>query len=396
MRGIISIPIILALVIYAPYLSMASSYGIGTSSISVSANSISLFQGHSATVNYTISLISGSTWGTTISANNSALLSKQGITLTFNPSYGDPTYTGNLKISASNNTAPGTYHIALYATGDDPTTTNTTLLLNIVSAPIQKNTTIHNTTTKVTTTIPSNVLSNLSNSKGPIPIFHLIAQKSIQVNSTKGANISLGSALRVVIKPGTYVFVSNSLLSTYNFSLIDFSASKSYVPSNASNYIAIGAYAFAVNGVISPNIQFVNQSKDPSPIISYVMANNSTTSWTLLGGVFNGSAYINGTYKFPNVWSHPNNTVMVNTQFSRPVMWVFLSKISQIIIAPTTSVSASTTTINTVSNGYSVSNATNTTNTTTPSAQFGSWALYVLVILIILIAFLLKKFIKKV
>lgn len=145
-------------------------------------------------------------------------------------------------------------------------------------------------------------------------------------------------------------------------------------PPNISNYRPGGAYAFEVNGLITPSIEFVNSSGKPYPVISTVKANYSTTTWTFLGGTFNGTAYKGGKYAFADVWNHTNATTMVNTQFFKPVVWVFESNVSA-------SIPATTSTIPTT---------TNTTATTTPpppsSPSYTGYYIIVTVVVVIIIA----------
>ncbi len=148
--------------------------GIGTSTISVNSSSISVAPGHSAVVAYTVSLTSGSTWGTTISASNQAALSGDGITLSFSKSYGDPTYTGALTVLASSTATPGNYTISLVATGDDPSNGTADISLTVMSPVLTSNTptasasnttipstSMPSTTTIATATVPTPSKSNI-------------------------------------------------------------------------------------------------------------------------------------------------------------------------------------------------------------------------------------------
>ncbi len=375
MKGIFYLAIVLSVVVLLPY--GFAGNGIGTSNIMLTQNSIVLHAGNSTSINYNVILASGNSWGTTISANNSAMLAKDGITLSFTKSYGDPTFSGALNVIASNTAIAGNYITALYATGDDPTISNVILAISIISNNNAKTSNV-----LPNTTVQNNLTTSNKTKNSNAHIFDVLYKNSTIINASKGANLSLGSAIRIIIKPGTYALIGNSLLNKYNFSVIDFSAPSTFLPSNLSNYSATGAYAFAVNGVISPSISFVNASADPKAIISIISANNSTTSWTLLGGVFNGSAYINGTYKFPNVWSYPNSTYMVNNEFYKPVMWVFLTKKQQKITTTTYPIKSGSSNTTTVKSNQSAntSNSSNTSN--------GSGTLYIAIAVIIIVVIL--------
>ena len=239
MKGISYIVILLSVAMLLPYGFAAN--GIGTSNIIVNQNSIILNAGNSTSVNYNVLLASGNTWGTTISANNSAMLAKDGITLFFNKSYGDPTFSGTLKIIASNTAIAGNYVTALYATGDDPTTSNVILYISIIQGNNMK------TSSALPNTTTQNNLTASNKTKNPnTHIFNVLYKNSTIINASKGANLSLGSAIRIIVKPGTYALIGNPLLSKYNFSVIDFSAPSTFLPLNLSNYSATGAYAFII------------------------------------------------------------------------------------------------------------------------------------------------------
>ncbi|MEM3841210.1 MAG: hypothetical protein QXN59_00740 [Candidatus Micrarchaeaceae archaeon] len=268
---------------------------------------MSVTAGGSATIYYTVKLSSGTTWGTSISASNAAALSADGISLSFNNSYGNPTYSGTMTISTSSSTAPGTYSIDLAATGDDPSSTATVVSLTVAGA-ISKNTTVPTTTVAQTTVTKD--------------YFGVISKATFEVNGTKGGTFTLNNVITAVIPANTFVLDNGSTIKLYNFSIIDFSVPSSLQGPN-STLSPYGAYAFAVNEEISPSIEFVNASDKPQPIKSIVVGSQNDTSWTYFGGVYNGSAYSGGKYVFADVWSHPNSSVMVNDQFFKPVLWVF-------------------------------------------------------------------------
>ncbi|MGC8496032.1 MAG: hypothetical protein ACP5MX_02395 [Candidatus Micrarchaeia archaeon] len=275
--------------------------GYGTSEITLNATQVTLVQGASVKVQYSVKLYSGSTWGTTISLENSSALSSEGLSASFSNSYGDPTYTGIMTISASANAQPGNYVAYIEATGDDPSISPAILNINVESA---------------SPAIPTNLL----------PKFVLINSSTKLVNGSTGVTVSVANnSITATVRPGTYVMIGNSILKQYNFTLALFNASGVPSPPNESYYVPVGAYAFAVNGRISPLIEFVNASGKPMPIISTVMVkpNMNITSWTFLGGTFNGTVYIGGKYAFADTWKRINSTAITNTAFFKPVMWVF-------------------------------------------------------------------------
>ncbi|MGC8537440.1 MAG: hypothetical protein ACP5MZ_00445 [Candidatus Micrarchaeia archaeon] len=298
--------------------------GIGASQIQINPSTASVHAGSSTSVGYTVRLTSGTTWGTTISAADASQLSSDGISISFSNSYADPTYSGTMTITTSSSTKAGTYNVTLEATGDDPSTSTTTLSLVVLAPSSSPSTT--------TTTVPA----------VGVPAFNLINKSTRQINASVGGNVSIGSLLSARIRPGTYVLINGSRVSSYNFSLVLFSSSNVTSPPNESSYVPGGAYAFEVNNQITPSIEFVNSSGKPYAVISTVAANYSTTTWTFLGGAFNGTAYKGGKYAFADVWNHVNSTTMVNTQFVKPVMWVFETNTS-VPASPTKPITTTTT-----------------------------------------------------
>ncbi len=130
MRGYVAAA--LMLVLLAGFAS--AQYGYGTSSISVQRYNVTMYNGGSIRLNYSVNLASGSTWGTTLAVTDNQRLLSQGISTTLSKTYGNPTYKGNITISVSPSTPKGYYAITLRATGDDPSARNTTINL-IVSEP---------------------------------------------------------------------------------------------------------------------------------------------------------------------------------------------------------------------------------------------------------------------
>lgn len=118
---------------------LVSAYGYGTSSISLSKSSVNVLPGSSATINYTVNLATGNTWGTNLAVNDQTLLSNKSITISLSDSSGDPPFSGKMTVTVSPSTASGTYGIVLSATGDDPSTSNATLMLNVSGPHISGN-----------------------------------------------------------------------------------------------------------------------------------------------------------------------------------------------------------------------------------------------------------------
>ena len=301
----------------------AGAAGIGASQIQLNSNAATVHAGSAASVGYTVKLVSGTAWGTTISVADASQLSSNGISVSFSNSYADPTYSGTMTITASSSATAGTYNVTLQATGDDPSTSTTSLSLAVMAPSTNTS-----TTTTTTTTLPVGV-----------PTFTTVNKVSKLINATIGGNVSLNGFITANIRPGTYALINGTSVPFYNFSLVLMTSSNVTSPPNESNYRPGGAYAFEVNNQITSNIEFVNSTGKPYPVISTIVrVNYSTTTWTFFGGTFNGTTYKGGKYAFADVWNHTNATTMVNTQFFKPVVWVFESNVTPAVTTtiPTT------------------------------------------------------------
>ncbi len=350
-----------ALVAFLIVPSYAFASGIGSSNIQLTQNSANLSVGGSASVGYTVRLVSGTPWGTTLNIVNKNQLLADGITLTLSNSYGDPTYSGTMGISASSNATPGTYSIILNATGDDPSSSNTALSLTIFSKT--------SNTTTATTTI----------SQAPA-VFTLFNASTLSINATKGGFLSVksfdGVAVNATIPANTFANMSGTLLSRYNFTLAIFEVSNLALPPNESGYNMAYAFAYEVNGKITPTISLVNKLGKAQPVITTAAYPSTWGSWTYFGGNLsaNGTAYTGGAYKFKDAWTYnATSKEILNDQFFKPVLWVFT-------FAPTTNVSSTTV-------PSTVTTAPTTTPYTAPSASKPPYAaIAVVVIIIVLIA----------
>ncbi len=113
--------------------SFAAQYGYGTSSISLNPSAGSVAAGSSASTAYTVSLATGNTWGTTLSVQDSAALSSDGITVSISNPSGEPPFSGTATISTSASTAAGSYNVTFVATEDDPSSSPSTYTLRVTS-----------------------------------------------------------------------------------------------------------------------------------------------------------------------------------------------------------------------------------------------------------------------
>jgi hypothetical protein len=90
--------------------------GTGQSTLAFDPGSLTVAQGETGDARVMVTLASGRSWGT----NLKVLEAPRGITVTFAPSAGEPTFESKMRIRVSAGVAPGAYTVRLQATGDDP------------------------------------------------------------------------------------------------------------------------------------------------------------------------------------------------------------------------------------------------------------------------------------
>jgi hypothetical protein len=148
-----------------------------------------------------------------------------------------------------------------------------------------------------------------------------ITMATVKVDAMTGATVRAGPVIAVV-RPGTYAMVGNTTLSVYNFSIVLYAVKN--VGAAPDGGVPTYAFAFAVNGQVSPAISFVDRSGKPRQIITVAYAPADWSSWTWLGykALPNGTL-VGGKYAFANVWHYVGGGVMVNIQFFKPVPWIF-------------------------------------------------------------------------
>ncbi|WP_167828066.1 hypothetical protein [Thermoproteus tenax] len=186
---------------------------------------------------------------------------------------------------------------------------------------IQSTTTTQTYTQTVTQTYTQTVVPTTTPELVPV------SASSTVVNATKGATLRLGPLI-VVIRPGTYALVGNSTLATYNFSLVIYNLKGVGLAPDGG--MPVYAFAFAVNGQVSPSITFVDASGKPRQIITLAYIPSTWTSWTWLGyrQLSNGTL-VGGRYVFVDQWYNVGGGVQVNLQFVKPVPWVFVAESSE-------------------------------------------------------------------
>ncbi len=163
-------------------------------------------------------------------------------------------------------------------------------------------------------------LSVMGTADGPALV--PIAEASAMVNASMGAAVMLGDIVAIVT-PGTYVTDGEAMLDTYNFSVVRYLVST--VPGPNEDELPVYAFAFAVNGEVTPKYTFVDEQGNPKPLITIILDDEAYASWTWLGYEDMGGILANGEYRFRNVWL-PGDWYIVNTQFIKPVPWVVTAK----------------------------------------------------------------------
>ncbi len=216
--------------------------------------------------------------------------------------------------------------------------------------------------TTVATTASTTAASTTINAM-PVPVMTKFSSSTIMINPNKSSTVMVtapdGVNITVMIPAGTYAMVGNNMLQSFNFTLATFNIMNLSSPSGYSNQTPAYGFAFEVNGSISPSISFVNATKAPVHLTTITHYPSTWYSWAYVGGTFNESAgtYTGGKYIAENAWTYNSITgTMTNTQFYKPIMWVFTVGPAQATApAPSanTSAAASTTQPTTTVGGYS-------------------------------------------
>ena len=179
--------------------SISQASGIGTSNVILNSTTGSTGRGGSISTGYTVKLVSGSAWGTTISATGLP----SDIKVAFSSSGGDPTYTGTMTITVSKDTSPGIYNISIAASGDDPSP-SVTYKLNVTNSTV---------TTPVVPVISNNLPFEIGGGVIAISLILAIFLIFIQMPD-KNRLYLLISASVIALIPAIYLAVDNPLLKT--------------------------------------------------------------------------------------------------------------------------------------------------------------------------------------
>ncbi len=90
--------------------------GKGTSNLTFDPKALTVEAGKTTSAKVTVTLSSGKTWETTLRATDVPA----GVTVSFDPASGDPTFTSTMTVKAASTAKLGVYTVKIQATGDDP------------------------------------------------------------------------------------------------------------------------------------------------------------------------------------------------------------------------------------------------------------------------------------
>lgn len=185
--------------------------GYGTSKVSLTQYSVNVSQGSSANIGFTISLFSGSYWGTSLAESPSSKY------ITFSPSVSnsDPTYNGTLSISVANGAPSGKYKFNISAVGDDPSVSPVVLVVNVLnSTKVPNSTNVSRTVTPpvTSTSKPKNYFAYV----GILFLVLIIALSglslSMKAKFVKAAGYAMGGSILLSLIAAAYLLVFDTLL----------------------------------------------------------------------------------------------------------------------------------------------------------------------------------------
>ncbi len=209
--------------------------------------------------------------------------------------------------------------------------------------------------------------------------FTPFSRKEINISSKEGANLSVtapdGVNITVHIPVGTFALINNVTHSNYTFTLATFNIKNLGNPAGYANQSPAYGFAFEVDGQITPTIDFTNSTKAPMPLTTTAKYPDTWGSWAFLGGEFNLSSgiYSGGNYVLQNSWSYNSiSGIMTNTQFYKPIMWVFtIGPAHQTVVTIVNKTTTSTESSNTVNATATNTMSHNTTTTASGGYNYG-------------------------
>lgn len=200
------------------------------------------------------------------------------------------------------------------------------------------------TTSASTSSTTAPVTSTISK-LAPVPVMKVYQSKTIHITGAAGGTVSVkgpdGVNTTATLGSGTYAKINNVSVADYNFTLATF---------NITNVSAVNGqtpaygFAFEVNGQITPSISFVNATGASVHATTVAHYPSVWTSWAWIGGTFKNGTYVGGNYLVQNTWSYNASAgTMTNTQFLKPIMWIYTIGTKSFATTTSTTTAASTT-----------------------------------------------------
>ena len=198
----LSIAVILSVFLFG----LVHAAGLGTSKVTLSQSSITVSRGSSSSLGFTITLVNGTKWGTSLSESPS----NSYITFSASPSYSDPTYSGTLTVSVAKNAPVGKYTFNVSATGDDPSASPVTLTVYVLNSSVS---TPPSVTPPVTTAAkPTNYFAYVGVIFLAVIIVLLGLGLSMKKKFVKAANLAMLVSVVLSLAAAAYLLIYDSLL----------------------------------------------------------------------------------------------------------------------------------------------------------------------------------------
>jgi len=259
----------------------------GTSKLIINQTVFNLTPGQKTNEKFQLILSSGSTWGTSIDVSPSVT----GISIIFNPSTGDPTFSGTLTISVGSDVKPGEYKFNVSATGDDPTTSPITIIVYVTSPEVTTTSLPYQTTSNHTSTTTSPEVTTMPKTQNNYFSYVIIVMILLAIiiggslYFTKGSSASkftiTGLSIVSVIL-SLYLIVADSTLR--NFASIHYYLLILYtillIVLNPTMYVVKSKTSYTILGIIS-GLFFIGMLIDSLMGMPLSSLNNVGSSFSL-------------------------------------------------------------------------------------------------------------------
>lgn len=201
------------------------------------------------------------------------------------------------------------------------------------------------------------------------PTFTLYSSKTVPINalSTTGTYVSVKSpqnvSILVWIPAGTYGWYAGQAWQNWNFTIATFTTAGLGTPPGTSSQSAQYGFAYEIDGKINSSDWFSTLSGSDVALTTTAHYPNTWTSYAWLNGTesANGKTYVNGAWGPENTWTYNATTGnLTNTQFTRPIMWVFTAGTAPVTVTALTQTVLTSTVSATVSTPVTPSTSSNT------------------------------------